>query len=212
MFQAYPASYRRRILRIDHGFEDTNDQIGRRSAAATWTSRRFCRFLRLRRAPACRQNISTPSIAVLDRLRKPSARRPSITIPVSLEAYPRGSSGSPIACISFLVGASRQTKQNRLSWRLSIVFVFPSGAEDFGLAPPSKRRRRASPVLSPNGFDLPSTEVRASPTAIPVRCSRREEPAAFRGGRSPPCSTIPRSPPGYGDRRRLKTALSPSLE
>jgi len=192
MFATYPAGYRSRILRIDHGLRGQDGGIGKAEARAELGLPKDVPLLGLRGAPASAQQLDT-------------AIRHSA-------AAPRGASRPRRAGRGPGPRSRRCARQRRRSARAIFsaslppnisakflaaldCFVFPSCAETFGLAP-VEAAQVGLPVVA-NRLDVLRGRSQLRGRALrPLR--RRARSRRLRRGGGKACSATPRSPQSSG--------------
>jgi glycosyltransferase involved in cell wall biosynthesis len=172
MFKAYPAAYRDRILRIDHGFEDKTARIGKAEARTQLGLPGDAPLL------GCAARLHPlkqldAAIAVLARL--PQAH---------LALAGQGQDRSRLEALAQALGVSGRVHflgeiaPEKIGIFLAALdcFVFPSGAETFGLAP-VEAAQAGLPVVA-NGLDVLKDvlSVDGEPCALFVDVN---DPAAF---------------------------------
>jgi glycosyltransferase involved in cell wall biosynthesis len=131
MFKAYPEAYRRRISRIDHGFEDKTAQIGKSEARAQFGLPENVPLL------GCAARLNPlkqldAAIAILPRLSH-----------VHLALAGQGPDQPRLEALAREIGVAErlhflgEIAPEKIGIFLAALdcFVFPSGAETFGLAP-----------------------------------------------------------------------------
>ena len=172
MFKAYPASYRDRILRIDHGFEDKTARIGKAEARAQLGLPRAAPLL------GCAARLHPlkqldAAIAVLGRL--PQAH---LALAGQGQDRPRLEAFAQELGVAERVHFLGEIAPEKIGVFLAALdcFVFPSGAETFGLAP-VEAAQAGLPVVA-NGLDVLKDvlSVDGEPCALFVDAS---DPAAF---------------------------------
>jgi glycosyltransferase involved in cell wall biosynthesis len=148
MFRAYPASYRDRILRIDHGFEDKTTQIGKAEARAQLGLPGDAPLL------GCAARLHPlkqldAAIAVLARL--PQAH---LALAGQGQDRPRLETFARQLGVADRLHFLGEMAPDKIGTFLAALdcFVFPSGAETFGLAP-VEAAQAGLPVVA-NGLDV----------------------------------------------------------
>lgn len=172
MFKAYPAAYRGRMLRIDHGFEDKTARIGKAQARAALGLPANAPLL------GCAARLHP--LKQLDAAIAMLARLPGVHLALAGQGQDR----ARLEALAQELGLNGRVRfvgelsPEKIGVFLAALdcFVFPSGAETFGLAP-VEAAQAGLPVVA-NGLDVLKDvlNVEGEPCALFVDAA---DPEAF---------------------------------